>query len=457
MTVTQLLTADLELGVPALLGGASVVALVPATELRGWAADMAWAIARAAAAGGRRTVLVDCFVGAPTLHGAEGNDEGLVDVFEYGASLNRIVREQPQADLFFIPAGTYSADAEPLMQHPRWKRLSAGFRHEEALLLLYVAAEHLAGLAAEPDGIIVLAPQGLELAAVDAPALALAVGRGMPLLAVVADEESVARVSGVHAALPEPQPDRRPEPPQPVFRERTSAPMAMLVESSRPRRGWMVWTLIILAAGAAALRFGVLGPTGSRAAPAVSPVPGAVPAPAARAGAESVQAAPPPAPTAAESLPFAVQVAALPRLADAFVLSDTLAAHGTPAMIAPVRLRGRPPLYRVHAGPFATRARADAALAALRAARLLSADAGSVASVPLSVALGEGRTRDAAMAERARLRAAGVPSFILGQADGSFRLYAGAYDAGAQVALLEDLLTPTGNAGNLVPRTGYVP
>ena len=78
---------------------------------------------------------MDCFVNAPTLHGAggESGDEGLVDAFEYGASLNRIVQQQPQADLFFIPAGTYSADAEPLMQHPRWKRLSAGFRHEEAM------------------------------------------------------------------------------------------------------------------------------------------------------------------------------------------------------------------------------------------------------------------------------------------------------------------------------------
>ena len=37
-------------------------------------------------------------------------------------------------------------DAEPLLQNPRWRRLSAGFRHEEALLLLYVGAEHLGGL-----------------------------------------------------------------------------------------------------------------------------------------------------------------------------------------------------------------------------------------------------------------------------------------------------------------------
>ena len=191
--VTQLGAAEIDEHIAGLLVGASVVALVPATQLQGWAAEMAWAISRAAAAAGRRTVLVDCFVNAPTLHGAggESTDEGLVDAFEYGASLNRIVQQQPQADLFFIPAGTYSADAEPLMQNPRWKRLSAGFRHEAALLLLYVAADHLSGLAAEPDGIVVLAPQGLEVAASDSPALTEAVGRGMPLLAVIAEQSGI--------------------------------------------------------------------------------------------------------------------------------------------------------------------------------------------------------------------------------------------------------------------------
>src|SRR5260221_7453653 len=67
----QLLADDLDREIPGLMANAAVVALVPATELRGWAAEMAWRIARAAAAGGRRTVLVDCMVDSPTLHGAE--------------------------------------------------------------------------------------------------------------------------------------------------------------------------------------------------------------------------------------------------------------------------------------------------------------------------------------------------------------------------------------------------
>jgi Mrp family chromosome partitioning ATPase len=154
VTGTQLVSGDIERYVPSLLAESSVVALVPATELKGWAAEMAWRVARAAAAGGRRTALVDCFVDAPTLHAVAGagNEEGLVDAFEYGASLNRIVQAQQQSNLFFIPAGTFNPQPQEVMQNPRWRRLSAGFRYEEALLLLYVSADHLDGLAAGTEG-----------------------------------------------------------------------------------------------------------------------------------------------------------------------------------------------------------------------------------------------------------------------------------------------------------------
>ncbi|HEY2804765.1 MAG TPA: SPOR domain-containing protein [Gemmatimonadales bacterium] len=477
--VTQLLTADLGSTVPDLLAGSSVVAIVPATELLGWSAEMAWEVARAAASGGRRTVLIDCFVDAPTLHGVhEGNTEGLVDAFEYGASLNRIVQQQPQADLFFIPAGTYTAAAEPLMQHPRWKRLSAGFRHEEALLLLYVSAEHLAGLAAEPDGLIVLAPQGQGLAAAESPALAEAVGRGMPLLAVVADESAVARASGAHPMPTAPPPAAHelpdvheeatlePVPVRPSRPSRASAPFALLApeEPSSSRGIWMLVILVVALAGLAlAYRFGglelVFGtkPRG-QPTPAAARAPAPTTAPAApRDSAMPAAPATLPAHAAALPLPFVVQVAALPSIAGAFTLRDTLAAHGTPALVAPVRLGATRGIYRVDAGPFATRRSADSTLAALRQAGLLPPNAGLTLSLPLSISLGSRAGRAEAEAERARLRAAGVPAFILGQPDGTFMLFAGAYDVPAQASLLQDLLTPTGSADSLVPRSGYLP
>jgi cell division septation protein DedD len=142
---------------------------------------------------------------------------------------------------------------------------------------------------------------------------------------------------------------------------------------------------------------------------------------------------------------------------EAFAMADSLEAHGTPAIVAPLRLRGRGVFYRVHAGPFASAAHADSVLTALRASGLIARTAGTRDSLPLSVALGAGLTQGAARAERIRLRAAGVAAFILGSSDSTFRLFAGAYNASAQGKMLQDLLTPTGSAGDLVPRAGYVP
>ena len=162
-------------------------------------------------------------------------------------------------------------------------------------------------------------------------------------------------------------------------------------------------------------------------------------------------------PPPVEPLPFTIQITALPTLAAAFAVADSLEARGARTIIAPVRLQGRETFYRVHTGPYATAARADSALAALRLSGILAPNAGATVTTPLSVSLGGPLTRAGANAERDRLRQAGVPAFILGDSLGTFSLYAGAYDAAAQATLLQDLLTPTGGAGQLAPRTGYVP
>jgi cell division septation protein DedD len=471
----QLLGDDLDREIPGLLANATVVALVPATDLRGWAAEMAWRIARAAAAGGRRTVLVDCFVNSPTLHGAESapDEEGLVDAFEYGASLNRIVQQQPQADLFFIPAGTYAADAEPVLQNPRWRRLSAGFRHEEALLLLYVGAEHLATIPADPDGIVVLAPQGQDLAVADAPALAGAVAEGLPLLAVVADDQTVGLAARAGAA-----PERKEVVAQPAKRASVPTPVS-LEEARHARVGLIVATLFIIMLGAVtAVRFGALnllrrpadgagntraeararphqrpeglGPSGPASAEPGLQSGGPTPS-------AAISSAAPAGTSPGQPLPFALEIAVLPRLAEAFALADSLEAHGARTMIAPGSVHGRGIYYRVHAGPFASRVRADSARAALVAGGLLARGAGTVTSVPLSVALVGPLSRGAAANERTRLRRAGLPAFVLGQPDGTYRVYAGAFARAVSRTVLHDLLTPTGGAGELVTRAGYVP
>ena len=437
MTSAPLVTNDFESQLPGLLSGASVVVLVPATELRGWAAETAWRVARAAARGGRRTALVDCFVDAPTLHTVHGtqNHEGITDVFEYGASLNRIVQAQPQANLFFIPAGTYAPDAQPLVANPRWKRLSAGFRHEDALLLLYVAPEHLSTLAAEPDGMVVLSPIGLDTTVAEAPAVAEALARGLPLLAVVADPDSM-RVSGAHKQIEGSERvegserSERSERSRPS--QRSSKPFAMMIEEQKAGIPWkglaiglaalaaliylVVW-LVIKKPAIGSRQSATADTAVSTAAPAAAPV-----------------TIPP-----AETLALAVSVATLPSLDQAFARLDSLEAAGERGLIAPLTLAGRPTVYRVYRGPFR------------------AIEGANVDTVPLSLRLSGGFALPAAQAERARLRALGIPAFILGLSDGTFQLFAGAYRPGTPRSHYQDLVTPTGGAGELVPRVGYLP
>jgi hypothetical protein len=55
------------------------------------------------------------------------------------------------------------------------------------------------------------------------------------------------------------------------------------------------------------------------------------------------------------------------------------------------------------------------------------------------------------------LRGIGVPAFVLGQSDGTYRLYAGAYATPEQAAYLDSLVTSIGSAGQLGPRVGFHP
>ena len=67
--------------------------------------------------------------------------------------------------MFFIGAGSHTERVADLFGHARWPKLHAGFRSEGALLLLYCSALNLARLAARPDGVLILAPEGVAVAA----------------------------------------------------------------------------------------------------------------------------------------------------------------------------------------------------------------------------------------------------------------------------------------------------
>jgi len=178
-TVRQLPLSRLGHLVPPLVDNAALVALVAVTNDLPWAAKAAWDIARIAARDGRRVALVDLCLENPALHEIVGlrATEGIVDAFEYGVSLNKAAHEV--TGVFIIPAGSETANPAEVYAHPRWPKLQAGFRSEGALLLALLPPAGLVQLSAAPDGVLVLAPEGVNAE--------FSIERDVPLLGVVRD------------------------------------------------------------------------------------------------------------------------------------------------------------------------------------------------------------------------------------------------------------------------------
>ncbi|NNF14656.1 MAG: hypothetical protein HKN72_15625, partial [Gemmatimonadetes bacterium] len=123
---------------------------------QGWAAGAAVDLARSWSASGRRVILVDAALRAPSLHEAVGleNREGLSDAALYGASIARVARSVDDDGFFLITAGTPVADPAAVVTSGRWPRLAAGMTEAEVLVLLYlrvVDPETSAFLGSAPD------------------------------------------------------------------------------------------------------------------------------------------------------------------------------------------------------------------------------------------------------------------------------------------------------------------
>lgn len=123
----------------------TAVALVASESAHrtGWAATAAVALARAwAAATPRRVLLVDLSLERPVLHDALGvrNQEGMADVFLFGASMARVRR--PMGEGFdFVSAGPYVPDPTGVLEHRSWARLLENCAAEDTVVLAYVPAE----------------------------------------------------------------------------------------------------------------------------------------------------------------------------------------------------------------------------------------------------------------------------------------------------------------------------
>ncbi|HZD03754.1 MAG TPA: hypothetical protein VE173_02520, partial [Longimicrobiales bacterium] len=113
-----------------------------ATAKGPWAPRAAVRLARDLARSSGRTLLADLDLREPRLHEVLGvaNDEGVSDVFLWGASFRRVAHKV-EPGLLFAPAGTVVPDPASVAESHRWEAITDGFGKARATLALYLPTD----------------------------------------------------------------------------------------------------------------------------------------------------------------------------------------------------------------------------------------------------------------------------------------------------------------------------
>jgi cell division septation protein DedD len=409
---------------PEMLGGATVVALVPLGEAEPVAA-VAWEIGRRVAEADRRVVLVDLGLQRPLLRPrAEGGTaEGIADAFLYGASLQHVTEEQDVPGFFYIGVGTEPANPGEVWGHDRWQRLARGFASEDALLLLAIPPQGLDHLQARPDRVLALALTG---GARHHRSLTNLLSDGVPVDLVVEERTP---------------PARRATPPP---RRRTRPVAARRVRPSRLRHPWLTAGIALASIGTVGILLALPGAGEDSTAADVAPPPPA-------------EAAPDDTDLPGDSLFYGVQVAAFGALETALERLRGYEEAGWTATITPVQLGRQGTWHRLIVAAFPTAGAAERALTQLWRDGLVERPNGTILRTPHALLLGTRADSAAAAAEAQGLRDRGIPAYIVRAFDGTARLLVGAFETPEQARLADSILTAADLEGTLVARAGMTP
>ena len=393
MTTRALSRGDALHTVPPLLTGKTLIALVPLGPDLEWLGRAAWDIARGCAVS-RRVALIDLRLADPTLHRVPQlpPGEGVVDALEYDRSWDLVAREIDR--VFFIGTGGDALDPDAVLAHPRWRALHAGFRSEDALLLVFCSTSTVDQLGSAPDGMLLLTPVAAT-APVEPPA------RDVEVLAVVSGPEAAPRVS------------QRVPPPHRTGRRRWSPIAAGVVLALLGAVGWTM-----------------LGARGAERTPRAAPIIAASPC--------------------ADTLPWTVQLAAYGAPEKAVAAADRLTEEGVGTFVTPLALDASGALwYRVLVGAYATRQGAAAARADLWRRGLAPTGQGELLHAPFSLQL-----NGSVKPSMDSLRHLGLPPVRWG---GSGTQLVGAFETPEQASVAAAALNGAGVTVTLITRMGTTP
>ena len=394
----------------------------------------------------RRVAIGDLLGDAEPLHALVPTDDphGLADVFEYGMSLDKVAHKvEGDEQLYVMPTGAFLTDPSGIATNRRWSRLAAGFRKEDGLLIVAANAN-----APDIESLVIQLDGAVLVGDMSAP----------PRL-------PVARVLGVIRG--------------PLRASRTSLRISIPALRAIPQRQYVVrarrslwklgasvgvtFTALIVAAGLwLAYRPFATSPW----APAWLSKRGVsvdsahvLPGAAVAAPDTGVKIAP------AYGLLTKVDSAGISPYGIALVTFNTQAGallelrrNGSSlraGTFTPVLIR-ETPWFRVVAGAYPDSASAAALLDTLRARGTSDAGRALIEKFPYAL-LVERDVPDTAVAQRvSALQARNLPVYALLQADGTARVYAGAFKTPEEATSLYEALRAARIPTSLVYRTGRV-
>ncbi|MDR0786914.1 MAG: SPOR domain-containing protein [Gemmatimonadota bacterium] len=450
-----------------------VVLILSGEADREWAARAVVALSILWSKNGRHAVLADLHVEHPLVTTGEGI-EGVVDVLLYGGSPSRVMRSGPGGS-FVIRAGTYTADASEIHQHPGWTRLRAEVQRDGGCLLIFAPAEapHVERLADWVPEVVLLGSAGESEAGqrllaegsrvtdwfvppeestatpvqAELPAGIPAASRtsdGPPVSEALLTADEVSAQEGISA----PAPIQGSGAPSSPFSRHLRIPGVGAVS----RENLVTFGPL---AGLTVLFLGMLVLILGQSTAGESFLPEFV----AEAGEDSSFSG-----VQADFLAYSVSVTAFPTLSAALDLAaaDEAKVPSTGFFVSPEEIQGVL-YYRVLAGMLHDTVSANELRDQLiKAGVIVVADAGGawnfLHSAPLTFDLGYALTGEAASARVDSLALLGIPAYTaeLFSQDGSrrWRIYAGAYRDPTEAAWMRNALRAAGLESTLVSREG---